>query len=120
MADELSIAAPDISAEFRLAQKEIYTGRDREKAYHTMAERLAIEEAHAFVNVVLQSFRFGTNLSQALLAYSGEMRQRREILAQEKANKLPVYMSAVMAGLMMPAFLIVTIGPVVLRYIQSY
>ncbi len=120
VADELSIAAPQISAEFRLAQQEIYAGRDREKAYQTMAERLAIDEAHAFVNVVLQSFRFGTSMSQALLAYSSEMRQRREIVAQEKANKLPVYMSAVMAGLMMPALLIVTIGPVVLRYMQGF
>lgn len=120
VADELTVAAPEISGEFRSAQQEIYAGRDRERAYQTMAERLAIDEAHAFVNVVLQSFRFGTSLSQALLAYSSEMRQRREILAQEKANKLPVYMSAVMAGLMMPALLIVTIGPVVLRYIQGF
>jgi tight adherence protein C len=120
VADELAIAAPEVSSEFRLAQQEIFAGRDRERAYQTMAERLGIDEAHAFVNVVLQSFRFGTSLSQALLAYSSEMRQRREILAQEKANKLPVYMSAVMAGLMMPALLIVTIGPVVLRYMQSF
>jgi tight adherence protein C len=120
VADELSIAAPDLSADFKVAQQEIYAGQDREKAYQAMAERLMINEAHAFVNVVLQSFRFGTSLSQALLAYSHEMRQRREIAAQEKANKLPVYMSAVMAGLMMPALLIVTIGPVVLRYIEGF
>ncbi len=120
VSDELAVAAPEISDEFRLAQQEIHAGRDRETAYHSMADRLAIDEAHAFVNVVLQSFRFGTSMSQALLAYSSEMRQRREILAQEKANKLPVYMSAVMAGLMMPALLIVTIGPVVLRYIQGF
>lgn len=120
VADELSIAAPDLCAEFKHAQQEIYAGRDREMAYQSMAERLMIEEAHAFVNVVLQSYRFGTSLSQALLAYSSEMRQRRELAAQEKANKLPVYMSAVMAGLMMPALLIVTIGPVVLRYMQGF
>jgi tight adherence protein C len=120
VADELSLAAPELSADFKLAQQEIYAGQNREKAYHAMAERLMIDEAHAFVNVVLQSFRFGTSLSQALLAYSSEMRQRRELAAQEKANKLPVYMSAVMAGLMMPALLIVTIGPVVLRYIAGF
>lgn len=120
VADELALVAPDLSAAFHMAQKEIYAGQDREKAYSAMAERLMIEEAHAFVNVVLQSYRFGTSLSQALLVYSQEMRHRREITAQEKANKLPVYMSAVMAGLMMPALLIVTIGPVVLRYLAGF
>ncbi|SEL18974.1 tight adherence protein C [Roseovarius azorensis] len=120
VATELSVAAPDLSYEFDTAQREILAGRDRDAAYQDMAERLGIEEAFAFVNVVLQSMRFGTSMGQALLAYSADMRQRREIRAQEKANKLPVYMSAVMASLMMPSLLIVTIGPVVLRYISTF
>lgn len=120
VAEEIALANPEISGEFQLAQQEILAGRDREIAYRAMADRLGIDEAIAFVNVVLQSLRFGTSMSQALLAYSSEMRQRREIRAQEKANKLPVYMSAVMAMLMMPALLIVTIGPVVIRYINGF
>jgi tight adherence protein C len=120
VATELRSAAPEISREFNTAQQEILAGRDRDSAYHAMAMRLGIEEAHAFVNVVLQSARFGTSMSQALLTYSAEMRQRRELRAQEKANKLPVLMSGVMASMMMPALLIVTIGPVVLRYMESF
>ena len=120
VATELSVAAPDLSHEFDTAQREILAGRDRDAAYQDMADRLGIEEAFAFVNVVLQSIRFGTSMGQALLAYSADMRQRREIRAQEKANKLPVYMSAVMASLMMPSLLIVTIGPVVLRYMSTF
>lgn len=117
---ELEKSAPEISQEFSAAQQEIMAGRDREGAFMAMADRLAIDEAYSFVNVVLQSVRFGSSMSQALLTYSAEMRQRREIRAQEKANKLPVLMSATMALLMMPALLIVTIGPVVLRYVQTF
>lgn len=120
VATELRSSAPEIAQEFTVAQQEILAGRDREGAYQAMAERLAIDEAYAFVNVVLQSFRFGTSMSQSLLVYSAEMRQRRELRAQEKANKLPVLMSAVMAMLMMPSLLIVTIGPVVLRYVAGF
>lgn len=120
VAAEIGPAAPDIAKEFSLAQQEILAGRDREGAWQAMAGRLGIDEAHAFVNVVLQSLRFGTSMSQALLVYSGEMRQRRELAAQEKANRLPVQMSAVMALLMMPTLLIVTIGPVVLRYVHAF
>ncbi len=117
---ELEKSAPEIAQEFNVAQQEIMAGRDREGAFMAMADRLAIDEAYSFVNVVLQSIRFGSSMSQALLTYSDEMRQRRELRAQEKANKLPVLMSATMAILMMPALLIVTIGPVVLRYIQAF
>lgn len=117
---ELQTTAPEIAQEFTTAQQEILAGRDRDSAFRAMADRLAIDEAYSFVNVVLQSIRFGTSMSQALLVYSAEMRQRRELRAQEKANKLPVLMSAVMASLMMPSLLIVTIGPVVLRYIQTF
>jgi tight adherence protein C len=120
VAEEMKIPSPEIHKEFTAAQQEILAGRDREHAYRQMAERLGIEEAYAFINVILQSMRFGTSMGQALLAYSADMRQRREIRAQEKANKLPVYMSAVMAGLMMPSLLIVTIGPVVIRYINTF
>lgn len=117
--DELMEVAPDICTEFHIAQKEILAGRDRETTYRDMADRLGIDEAYGFVNVVMQSMRFGTSMSSALLAYSADMRQRRELRAQEKANRLPVLMSAVMALLMMPALLIVTIGPVVLRYVAQ-
>ena len=117
--EELMEVAPDVCLEFRIVQQEILAGRDREHTYRDMADRLGIDEAYGFVNVVMQSIRFGTSMSSALLAYSADMRQRRELRAQEKANRLPVLMSAVMAGLMMPALLIVTIGPVVLRYIAQ-
>ncbi len=120
VAVELQTAAPEIAQEFIAAQQEILAGRDREGAFQAMADRLAIDEAYSFVNVVLQSIRFGSSMSQALLTYSAEMRERRELRAQEKANRLPVLMSAVMALLMMPSLLIVTIGPVVLRYIQTF
>jgi tight adherence protein C len=120
VAVELQTTAPEIAQEFIAAQQEILAGRDREGAFHALADRLAIDEAYSFVNVVLQSIRFGTSMSQALLTYSAEMRERRELRAQEKANRLPVLMSAVMALLMMPSLLIVTIGPVVLRYIHTF
>ncbi len=117
---ELETTAPEIAQEFSVAQQEILAGRDRDQAFLAMADRLAIDEAYALVNVILQSMRFGTSMSQSLLTYSAEMRQRRELRAQEKANRLPVLMSAVMASLMMPALLIVTIGPVALRYVQTF
>jgi tight adherence protein C len=120
VANETAEAAPEISEELLAAQREIQAGRGREKALQDMAQRTRVEEVAAFVNVVVQSSRFGTDISDVLTAYSLEMRQNRELKAQEIANKLPVKMSAVLASLMLPALLIMTVGPVALRYIRVF
>lgn len=118
--NELAEAAPELSQEFLLTQREIQAGRNRDKALLDMAARTQVEEVGSFVNVVLQSIQFGADISGVLITYASEMRLHRELRAQEKANRLPVQMSAVMAFLMLPALLILTIGPVALRYIRFF
>ena len=59
-------------------------------------------------------------MSSALTTYANELRDYREMKAQEMANKLPVKMSAVLASLMLPALIMLTVGPVVIRYVRFY
>ncbi|MFM2390792.1 MAG: hypothetical protein RLZZ437_2347 [Pseudomonadota bacterium] len=115
---ELVIVSPDISDEFLLTQREILAGRSRDQSLTDMANRMGIDEAISFANVIIQSLQFGTSISDALTAYATEMRETRELRAQEKANKLPVQMSAVMAMLMLPALLLITLGPTIIRYMR--
>lgn len=117
---EVKPVAPELADEMISAENEIQAGRDRERALMRMARRTGVDEVGSFVNVVLQSARFGTPMSDALNIYAEEMRTTRELKAQEKANKLPVQMSAVMASLMLPAILMLTLGPVVIRYVHYF
>lgn len=117
---QIESVAPTINHEFMLVQTEILAGRDREQALLDMADRMDIDEARSFVNVIIQSLRYGSSISEALLSYASEMRENREVAAQEKANKLPVQMSAVMAMLMLPALFLITLGPTVIRYIRMF
>lgn len=118
VANELSRASPAISEEFLMLQLEIQAGKDRDRAFLDMAERTKVDEVSSFANVILQAGQFGTSVSEALSTYATEMRTNRELRAQEKANKLPVQMSAVMAALFMPALLMLTLGPVVIRWMS--
>lgn len=120
VSSEIRSVAPELADEIISAENEIQAGRDRERALMRMARRTGVDEVSSFVNVVLQSARFGTPMSEALSTYAEEMRTTRELKAQEKANKLPVQMSAVMASLMLPAILMLTLGPVVIRYIHYF
>ena len=116
--NELASVSPEIAFEFLSTQHQIQAGRAREDALDDMAGRTGVEVVRSFARVVQQSMRFGTPMSEALTTYANEMRDYREMRAQEMANKLPVKMSAVLASLMLPALIMITIGPNVIRYIR--
>lgn len=117
---QITQVSPVISDEFLQVQTEVLAGRDRADALNQMAERMNLPEVSAFVNVNLQSMQYGSSISESLKSYTEEMRENRETNAQEKANKLPVKMSGVMASLMLPALFMITLGPTVIRYIRVF
>jgi tight adherence protein C len=118
VANELARVTPAISEEFLMLQMEIQAGKDRDRAFLDMAERTGVDEVSSFSNVILQATQFGTSVSDALATYANDMRLDRELRAQEKANKLPVKMSGVMAAMMMPTLLMLILSPVLIRWIR--
>lgn len=120
VSSELHHVAPAIAEEFTILQLELQAGKDRQQAFIDMAGRAGVEEVTAFSNVIVQSMQFGTSISDALTGYAREMRLTRELRAQEKANKLPVKMSAVLAGLMMPVLLMICLTPILIRWIAMF
>ncbi|KUJ77127.1 hypothetical protein AVO44_19005 [Ruegeria profundi] len=117
---EMAQAAPEISQEFTILQLELQAGKERQAAFMDMADRVGIEEVHSFANALLQSNQYGTSVSVSLRTFATEMRQDRELRAQEKANRLPVQMSGVMALCMMPVLLMVCLAPMLIRWINMY
>ena len=118
--NELLHSAPELAVELLSVQHQVQAGRMRDAALNDMAERIGLETVRSFANVVRQSIQFGTSMAQALTTYADELRNIREMRAQEMANKLPVKMSMVMASLMLPALITLTVGPVVIRYVQQF
>lgn len=118
--NELAEVSPDIAFEFLTVQRQIQAGRPRDAAMRDMALRTGVDTVRSFANVVAQSMSLGTPMSDALNAYATEMRATRELKAQEAANKLPVKFSGVLASLMLPALIMLTVGPVVIRYIRFF
>ena len=118
--NELATVSPDIAFEFLSTQLQVQAGRSRDEAMQDMASRSGVDMVQSFAGVVQQSMQFGTSMSEALTTYAKEMRIFRETRAQEMANKLPVKMSAVLASLMLPALVLLAIGPVIIRYVRFF
>ncbi|PWJ20300.1 type II secretion system F family protein [Jannaschia seohaensis] len=115
--NELAAVCPELSAEFLTVQRQIQAGRPRDVAMREMAARCGVDTVSSFVKVVQQSLQFGTPLTEALHVYASEMRLYRELAAQEMANKLPVKMSIALASFMLPALILMTVGPTVIRWL---
>ena len=114
--NELATVCPELSVELLTVQRQIQAGRPRDVAMREMADRCGVDTVGSFVKVVQQSLQFGTPMTEALHTYSHEMRLYRELAAQEMANKLPVKMSIALASFMLPALILMTVGPTVIRW----
>ena len=117
---EMAKAAPEISQEFSVLQLELQAGKERQAAFLDMANRVGIDEMNSFANAFLQSNQYGTSISASLRRFATDMRLDRELRAQEKANRLPVQMSAVMAMCMMPVLLLICLAPMLIRWVNMF
>lgn len=71
---------------------DLRTGLSREQAFARFAERTALDEAHAFVAALQQSFELGGSLGPLLRQQAEQRRQERFLRAEKKALEAPVKM----------------------------
>jgi tight adherence protein C len=94
---------------------EIRAGRSTMDALDSLADRLAIDEARSFAGMLRQSIELGTDVGDALRAFGDEMRDRRLLRAEERANQLPVKMVLPLGMFIFPVILMTVMLPVMLR-----
>jgi tight adherence protein C len=93
---------------------ELRFGESRRTAMRSFAERVGSENATAFVNAVLSSDQLGSPLAGILRAQAADFRHRRQMHAEERAQKAPVKMLFPMAIFILPVMFVVILAPVFL------
>ena len=119
VAREMRAGFPALADEYEIVAAEIKAGKDKSQVYRDFAERAGVQDVSSFVTVLIQSAAFGTSIAEALRVYAAEMRDKRVMRAEEKANVLP---TKLMLGTMMfclPPLLIILIGPSVYDIIEN-
>jgi tight adherence protein C len=111
VAQEIRPSFPALADEFEIVSYEIKAGKDKSTVLRDMGERCGVADVSSFVTVLIQSAAFGTSIADALRVYAGEMRDKRVMRAEEKANKLPTKMTLVTMTLTVPPLLIILVGP---------
>jgi tight adherence protein C len=94
---------------------ETRAGRSTIVALASFADRLGLDEARAFVGTLRQSIELGSDVGDALRVFGDEMRDKRLMGAEERANKLPVKMVIPLGAFIFPVILLVILLPVIIK-----
>jgi len=90
---------------------ELRVGESRRVALRSFALRVGSDDAMAFANAVLASDQLGSPLSGILRSQAADLRHRRQMYAEERAQKSPVKMLFPMAIFILPVMFVIILGP---------
>lgn len=116
---EIGHAHPVIAEEFSFAAAEVRAGRSRIDALRDMARRIGVDEVSAFVTVLAHAERFGSSVADTLRVYAAEMRAKRLVRAEEKANQLPIKLSLAVGFCTVPAMIILVMAPAIVTTVRG-
>jgi len=120
IAPEIGHRSKTLGMNLRLLGSETRAGRSMPDALSSFAERLNLDEVRGFSVLLRQSFELGTDVGDALRVFGDEMRGKRLLRAEEKANKLPVKMVIPMGLCIFPVILMVIMVPVLIRLLGIF
>lgn len=118
--EELRIAHKDLSDEFLFIRLEQRAGKPRVEAWRNMANRTGLEVVRSFVNMLVQTERFGTPLSKSLGFFADSLRTRRRQQAEEMAAKTTVKLVFPLVFFIFPSMFIVLLVPAILSISKSF
>lgn len=107
---------PALAEEFEMVAHEVKAGKERVTVLRDMAERVGLPDITSFVTTLIQSSSFGTSIADALRVYSSEMRDKRIMRAEEKANTIPTKLTLGTMLFTLPPLLVILIGPSLFKF----
>jgi tight adherence protein C len=116
---ELAVSYPEINQEFLQINREQRAGKLRVEAWNSMAARTKLPEIEGFVNMLVQTERFGTPIARALASFADGLRLKRRQLAEERAAKTSVKMIFPLVLFIFPCIFIVLLGPAILSIVHG-
>ncbi len=116
--DRLSKRSRALGHNIELMGAEMRAGRSSVDALGAFADRLGLDEAASFVAVLRHSVELGGDVATTLREFSEDMRSKRMLLAEKKANELPVKMVVPLALGIFPVILMICLLPVILKLLR--
>ena len=104
-----------LSEEIGRMLHEMQLGIKRSEAIRNLSARTNVQELRSFALAMVQADVFGVSVANVLRSQSQELRTKRRQRAEERAMKTPVKLLFPMIGCILPALLVLVVGPGVIR-----
>ncbi len=120
VSEELQHIYSELAEELYLLSVQMQAGQERSEAFRQLVKRTGVEDMKSLAAMIVQSERFGTSLSQALLVYSESLRTRRRLRAEASIGKAGIKMLFATVLLIFPVFFVITLFPAILTLVHTF
>jgi tight adherence protein C len=119
IAKDQSTLSSALNEELQTLCRDILLGMQRDKAYLELYSRTGVEELKTFASALNQSAKLGLSIGRILRAQALFMRTRQQQRAEERAAKVPIWMAFPLWFCIMPALMLLLVGPSILQLFQQ-
>lgn len=110
---------PTLAEELSVMVAELAAGRPRAETLNALADRTGVPGVISLATVIKQAERFGVSIADTLRVYAKEMRDRRFVKAEERANLMPVKLAITMVLLTIYPLLVIVVGPAFIQILRT-
>ena len=115
----VSVLRGPLGSELRASLDAVDLGARWREELATVTERLALPDLRRAVAVLTRTETLGSSLTEATRELAADVRRSRRAAVAERARAAPVKMLFPLVFLVLPAFLLLTVVPVLLTTVQS-
>tara|TARA_B100001123_G_scaffold309470_1_gene345911 strand:- start:1325 stop:2272 length:948 start_codon:yes stop_codon:yes gene_type:complete len=115
---ELGATHPTITEELNRTRLELALLGDRTQALMNMGDRTDMVAFRSLATALIQTEKFGTSLADTLRVMSDDFRQTRILEAENRAARIPALMTIPLICFLLPSFILIIIGPVIVGVVE--
>lgn len=105
--------------EFGRIVGEIQLGLSRRDAMRNMVERTDVPDLRRFVAAMVHAEGFGVPIAKVLHSQADDLRDKRRMRAQEKAQRIPVLIVFPLILFIFPALFVIILGPAAINIYEN-
>ena len=109
-----------LADELGVVNDELYAGKSRTAVFRDFADRLNVPDISAFAAVLRQSDEFGVSIAETLRVYAAELRDKRVMRAEEKANMMPIKLALGSIAFTIPPTMLIMAAPPIIMILRTF
>lgn len=117
---DMATIHPELAFELGQIVRKVGAGIPRDRALQQLPQRTGVEELRTLVASMIQSERLGTSIARVLRINAESLRLRRKQAIEKRAAEASLKMLMPLALFMLPALMIVIIGPAIIELMTQF